>query len=132
MLSEIHLAGKAEYVKSVDAVLGISLTALLLLIFVLPQSFAEMKLPLLVAVLAAVFVGARVGRWRIESSVVVYYLCFCMLALAWSMIGLFRGNPVQAIVEAVRVYVVFMLIYFGLTLCISNIRYQHYADRLIV
>jgi len=102
-----------------------------LLILVFPQSFTEMKLPLLAAILAAALVGVRIGRWRVETSFLIYYLCFCVLALAWSMIGLFRGNPVQAIVEAVRVYVVFMLIYFGLTLCISSISYQQYVDRLI-
>ncbi len=114
-----------------DAVVWVSLSGLLLLMFVLPQSFAELKFPFLTAVLAAVFVDALSGRWRVEISVVTYYLCFCLLALAWCMIGLLRGNPAIAIVEAMRVYVVFMLIYFGLTLCISNLSYQRYADRLI-
>lgn len=116
---------------AMEAITWLSLSVLLLLMFVLPQSFAQLKLPFLAATLAAVAVGTVGGRWRVNTSLVIYYLCFCLLALAWSMIGLLRGNPIQAILEAVRVYVVFMLIYFGLAVCISNSRYQYYADRLI-
>lgn len=116
---------------AMELIAGLSLSVLLLLVFVLPQSFAALKLPFLFVTFAAVAVGAVGGRWRVDTGFVAYYLCFCILALAWSMVGLFRGNPIQAIAEALRVYIVFMLIYCGLTLYISNIRYQQYADRLI-
>ncbi len=116
---------------AMEPITRFSLFVLLLQMFVLPQSFVELKLPFVAIILAGLVVGAIRGEWRFEVSVFSYYLCFCALALAWSMVGLFRGNPVQAIVEAVRVYVVFMLIYFGLAVCISNGRYQEYADRLI-
>lgn len=129
--SELHFAGKTSPTAGLDTVVWVSLSALLLLIFVLPQSFAELKLPFVATILAGLVVGAIGGRWRFEVSVLSYYLCFCVLALAWSMVGLIRGNPIQAIVEAVRVYVAFMLIYFGVTVCISNTRYQQYTDRLI-
>lgn len=116
---------------AMEAVTWLSLSILMFLMFVLPQSFAELKLPFIATILAALGLGALAGRWRVESSFVTYYLGLCLIALFWSAIGLFRGNPVQAIVEAVRVYVVFMLIYFGLAVCLSNARYQLYADRLI-
>lgn len=127
---EVRLPPAAPW-GAMEAITWLTLSILLLMMFVLPQSFAGLKVPFLAASFAIVALGTLRGRWRVETSVVTYYLCFCVLALAWSMIGLFRGNPIQAIVEAVRVYVVFMLIYFGLTLSISNLRYQKYADRLI-
>lgn len=116
---------------AMEAIKWLSISALLLLMFVLPQSFAQLKLPFLVAILTVAVMDALGGRWRVETSVVTYYLCFCTLALTWSMIGLLRGNPISSIVDAVRVYVIFMLVYFGLAVCISNTGYQQYADRLI-
>jgi len=95
------------------------------MVFVLPQSFVYAKLPFLFLSLVLIFLGIVKGIYKIRSKAVpFYYVLFSIPVLLWGIIGTIRGNPEQAIMEAVRVYVVYMWIYAVLIVYISNTHYQ--------
>jgi hypothetical protein len=110
-----------------------SMATLMMMIFIIPQSFFELKLPFLAVVLAwFLFDGFR-GRWKIRSrEFLPYYLIFCLLSMIWGVIGFAKGNPEIAIIESLRVYVVYMAIYCALTIYVSNIDYQSHVDGVVV
>jgi hypothetical protein len=111
-----------------------SMVTLMMMIFIIPQSFMSLKLPFLGAVLlfGVVAEGAK-DRWRIRSGAFLpYYLIFCLLTVTWCIIGLVRGNAEIAILETLRVYVVYMGVYCALTIYVSNLDYQAHIDRVVV
>ena len=108
------------------------MAALLLMIFVIPQSFMYLKLPFLGVVLISFVRGGIKGEWTVRSrEAILYYLVFSILTIVWCMIGLLRGNPPIAVVEAVRVYLVYMWLYFAVMIYISNLAYQESVDKLV-
>jgi len=109
------------------------MATLMMMIFIIPQSFFELKLPFLAVVLAwFLFDGFR-GHWKIRTrEFLPYYLIFCLLSMIWSGIGFAKGNPEIAIIESLRVYVVYMAIYCALTIYVSNIDYQSHVDEIVV
>ncbi len=106
---------------------------LMMMIFIIPQSFFWVKLPFLGVVLVWMLVEGTRDRWKIRSGAFLpYYLIFCFLSVAWCIVGLARVNPEIAIVEALRVYVVYMAIFCVLALYVSNLDYQAHADRVVI
>ena len=111
----------------------ISMVTLLLMIFVIPQSFMHIKLPFLAVVLLWVLHQGVRDAWRIRSrETIFYYLIFSLLTVTWCIVGLLRGNAEIAVIEALRVYFIYMWIYFALVIYISNIDYQKHVDQVIV
>ena len=109
------------------------MTALMMMIFIIPQSFLWVKLPFLGVVLVWMLVEGTRDRWKIRSGAFLpYYLIFGFLSVTWSIVGLARVNPEIAIVEALRVYVVYMAIYCALALYVSNLDYQAHTDRIVI
>ncbi|WP_439589604.1 hypothetical protein [Hydrogenophaga sp.] len=105
----------------------------MMMIFIIPQSFLWLKVPCLSVVLVWMLVEGTRDRWKIRSHAFLpYYLIFGFLSVAWCIVGLARGNPEIAIVEALRVYVVYMAIFCALTLYVSNLEYQAHADRIVI
>lgn len=115
-----------------ESIAKTSLTALLMMVFVAPQSFMLVKVPLLGVVLFSLLAGGLRNAWQIRTKTFLpYYLIFGLLALTWCVVGLLRGNPVLAIVEAVRIYFVYMLVYGAIAIYISNHAYQCHVDKVI-
>jgi len=111
----------------------ISMAILMLMILIIPQSFFELKLPFLGVVLLWGLFGLLSSRLKIRSaSFPTYYIIFFLLTAIWCLIGLVNGNSEIAIMEALRVYGVWMLVYFFLTIYVSNIEYQLGVDRLVI
>ncbi len=118
---------------SISALGKFSVVTLMMMIFIIPQSYFELKLPILGMILVWFFVRFLRGHWKIRSKAFFpYYLIFCFLSIVWSLIGLAKDSSEVAIVESLRVYVVYMAIYCVLTICISNINYQPYVDGVVV
>lgn len=109
------------------------MATLMVMIFVIPQSFMLLKIPFLGMILLwMLFEGAR-NRWKIRSKAFLpYYLIFCFLTIVWCIIGLLRGNPGIAISEALRVYVLYMILYCALAIYLSNLDYEKHIDRVII
>ena len=106
-------------------ILQLSTVIFFLLVFITPQSFAVVKLPFLFLSVCLIAIGVAKGKFRFRSvSVLTYYFMFCLPVLIWAIVGLIRGNPSQAIIEATRVYFVFMWIYALLVLYVSHTEYQ--------
>ena len=103
--------------------LNVALASFFLMVFVLPQSYAIVKLPLLFLCVGLIAINALRGTYKIASrSSFLYYLVFSSLAAFWSIIGALRGNPDQAIIESTTLYVVYMWIYAVLVLHLSSTR----------
>ncbi|MFN7120404.1 MAG: hypothetical protein ACK4NM_00085 [Hydrogenophaga sp.] len=110
-----------------------SMAILMMMIFIIPQTFLWVKLPFLGVMMAWMLVEGTRDRWKIRSGAFLpYYLIFCFLTVAWCIVGLARMNPNIAIVEALRVYVVYMVIFCVLALYVSNLDYQAHADRIVI
>jgi hypothetical protein len=109
------------------------MATLMIMIFIIPQSFMQLKLPFLGIVLLWVLVEGARNRWKIRSKAfLLYYLVFCFLTVIWCIIGLLRGHSETAILETLRVYVVFMILYCSLSMYVSNMDYQNYIDRIVI
>lgn len=109
------------------------MATLLMMIFIIPQSFFWIKLPFLGAVLVSVLILGLRDHWKIRSKVVIlYYLIFCLLSTVWGVIGLIKGSPEIAVLESLRVYVAYMVIYFALTVYVSNTDYQSHVDGIVI
>jgi hypothetical protein len=110
-----------------------ALATLMMMIFIIPQSFFEVKLPFLGVLLAFFLVKGIHGKWKIRSTAFLsYYLIFCLLSLTWGVIGWIKGNSDIAILESLRVYVVYMAIYCAITFLVSNIDYQSHIDGIVI
>lgn len=117
----------------VSALTKASMATLMMMIFVIPQSFTPLKLPFLGVVLLWMLVEGTRDRWKIRSGAFLpYYLIFGLLTVIWCVIGLTRENPEIAILEALRVYVVYMGIFCALAIYVSNLDYQKHVDRVVV
>lgn len=110
-----------------------SMAILMVMIFVIPQSFMSLKLPFLGVVLIWILMEGTRNQWKIRSKAFLhYYLIFCLLTIIWCIIGLAKGNPEIAIVEALRVYVFYMGIFCALAIYVSNLDYQAHIDEIVV
>lgn len=115
-----------------NLVLRICVITLLLMIFVIPQSFMHLKLPFLTLALIGIVAGVFRGNYKIYTrEFILYYFLFGLMAVIWCIIGLMNGSPTIAIIESFRVYFVYMWIYFALTIYISNRDYHQHVDKLI-
>lgn len=118
--------------NTLKSIIDASLLALLMMVFIAPQSFMPVKLLLLAVVALSLLTSGLRNAWVIRSGAFLsYYLIFSLLSLIWSLIGLLRGNAEMAIVEAVRVYFVYMLVYGAIAVYISNHAYQAQVDKVI-
>lgn len=109
------------------------MATLMMMIFIIPQSFFWLKLPFLGVVLLWVLVAGIHGLLKINSKLFIpYYLIFGILSTLWCIVGLMRFNPEIAIIESFRIYVIYMTIYCALALYVSNIDYQIYIDRIVI
>lgn len=115
-----------------NKMLRLSVIILLLMIFVIPQSFMQLKLPFLSLALLGIAIGVFRGNYKISSrAFILYYFLFSLLAVIWCIIGLVNGSPTIAVIESFRVYFVYMWIYFVITIYISNRDYHQHVDKLI-
>jgi len=106
---------------------------LMVMIFIIPQSFMALKLPLLAVVLIGMMMEGIRNRWEIRSRAVQpYYILFCLMSITWAIIGLTKGNDEIAIMEALRVYVIYMVIYFVLVIFVSNLNYETHVDQIVI
>lgn len=110
------------------------MATLMMMIFIIPQSFMMLKLPFVGAVLLFGVLGEGIrDHWKIRSSAFLpYYLIFCLLTVIWCLVGLIKGNSEIAILEALRVYVVYMGMYCALAIYVSNLDYQTHIDSIVV
>ncbi len=118
---------------AISSLTRFSMAILMMMIFIIPQSFVWVKLPFLGVVLVWMLVEGTRDRWKIRSGAFLpYYLIFGFLTVVWCIVGLAKVNPEIAIVEALRVYVVYMAIFCALALYASNLDYQAHADRIVI
>ncbi len=118
---------------AISSLIKFSMAVLVIMIFIIPQSFFVLKLPFLGVVFVWFLVMGFRGHWKIRSRAFLpYYLIFSLISLVWGFIGLIKGNPEIAILESVRVYVFYMVIYCVLTIYVSNFYYQPYVDGVVI
>jgi hypothetical protein len=119
---------------AISALTKLSMVTLMMMIFIIPQSFLTLKLPFLGAVLLFGVWGEGIkDRWKIRSGAFLpYYLIFCLLTVIWCIVGLVRGNSEIAILETIRVYVIYMGMYCALAIYVSNMDYQAHIDRIVI
>jgi len=111
--------------------LRLSVTTLLFMIFLIPQSFMQIKLPFLSLALLGIGIGIFRGNYKVNHrAFILYYFLFSLMAVIWCIIGLIKGAATIAVMESFRVYFVYMWIYFVITIYISNNEYHKYTDRL--
>lgn len=109
-----------------------SVVVLLLMIFVIPQSFMFIKLPFLSFTVIWVAAGLLYGTYKINNlEFFLYYYLFSLMIGVWCIVGLINGNPTIAVIEAIRVYVVYMWIYFAIAIYISTRKYHEYVDQIM-
>lgn len=117
----------------VTFIVKLALYTLMMMIFIIPQSFFELKIPFLGVIITWLLVEGFRCQWKIKSvEFLHYYLIFCLLSTIWCLIGLARGNENISIIESNRVYVYYMIIYSLLTIYVSNIYYQSYIDGVVI
>lgn len=118
---------------AISSITRFSMATLMMMIFIIPQSFFWLKLPFLGVVLLWVMVEGARDRWKIRSEAFLpYYLIFGILTVSWCIVGLIRGNPEIAALEALRVYVVYMGGFCALAIYVSSFDYLKYVDRVVV
>lgn len=118
---------------TISSLIKLCMTILMMMIFIIPQSFFVLKLPFLSAVLAWMLVLGFRSQLKIRSRAFLsYYLIFSLMSLLWSAIGLIKGNSDMAILESMRVYIFYMVIYCGLALYLSNFNYQSHVDGVVI
>ncbi len=107
--------------------------SLLAMILIFPQSFFILKIPLILFILFGIIIKGAQGILKLRSHwYIYYYFIFVFLSLIWSAIGLIRGNPEIAVIESIRLYVIYMLLYMIITLYVSNINYYRGVDALFI
>lgn len=117
---------------NMNKILRISVVTLFLMIFVIPQSYMQLKLPFLSFAVIMIAIEYVRGIYKIRSRAFVgYYFIFSLLALIWCGVGLIKGNPEIAVFESFRVYFIYMWIYFLLAIYISNVNYHEHVDSII-
>jgi hypothetical protein len=105
--------------------------ALLVLIFTIPRSFVYLKLPFLLAATLISFSRVVTSKVRIyDKFTVFYYFSIILGAITWSYIGLINGVNEQALMDSLRLYFFFILIYFLITMTLSSMNGldQHKID----
>ncbi len=112
-------------------VLAVPFIILMLMVFIIPQSFMFVKLPFLGVLLLAVVAEGMRGHFRLRVESFNYYLIFTLLACIWSVVGAVRGNDTVAIIESLRVYVLYMWIYAALVMYLSSQCYHANLDAVI-
>lgn len=82
----------------------------------LAQSFADLKLGLLAIFGLFAAAGMALGhRLPVYRRLLWFYLTVCVIAVVWAFVGiLHNGNPLPAIADALRLYVVWSVAFFGL------------------
>lgn len=109
-----------------------SVVVLLLMIFVIPQSFMFIKLPFLSFAVIGVAAGLLYGTYKINNlEFFLYYCLFSLMTAVWCIVGLINGNPTIAVIEAIRVYIVYMWVYFAIAIYISSKKYHEHVDQII-
>lgn len=92
-----------------------------ILIFIIPQSFFLLKIPVLFVVISYVAVKLIQGELIVYSfEVVKFYFFISCLSIFWVFIGSLYGNNVEALTGSFKLYVVYSLIYLLLVIYISN------------
>lgn len=110
--------------------LNILIVILLFSIYISPQSFGYLKLPLLVVIVISIVYKAIRGDYIVNSMLFFnYYFIFVFLSLLWTFIGSLYGQAEQALFDSTRVYVIFMVCYAALTLHVSNTYYTLHVDK---
>jgi len=107
--------------------IGITLSILFFMILVFPQSFATMKLIFLVVLVVGVLIVISLpGKFKIDITTLLYYLGFSIIIITWSLLSIIKGNSMVAIIDHLRLYIIFMWIYALIVVFISNINYEKY------
>lgn len=105
----------------------------MMMIFIIPQSFMALKLPVLALVLLWILLELVRGHHVVRSGAFFpYYVIFSLLTIIWSLVGIANGNPGEAISDTFRVYVVYMWMYCALAIFVSNLSYESHVDWVVV
>jgi len=97
------------------------ITLFFLLVFVAPQSFSFIKLPILGFILLYVLLNILFGKLKIYSfDAINYYFFISLISLVWILIGVLNDNNVTALYDAFRLFVVYNAIYILLLIYITN------------
>lgn len=95
------------------------------IVFLTPQSFSSIKLTLLIPLLGFVMLHfLSKQKFSINKDVIFYFIFFITIILSYIFLGLVNGNSLVASIEAFRVYVIFMIIYFILMLYLSSTNFE--------
>lgn len=107
---EYRAYGTTHRLLSITAVLTFSL----LLTF--PRSFLFLKLTALAAylILSATLIASTPKAFTFKPHILLFYLPVSIIGTAWSILGLVNGAPLEAIIDALRLYVIWSFAYIVL------------------
>jgi hypothetical protein len=96
-------------------------------ILIMPQSFPEIKLFFLFLSIVGILVSfSLIEEFKVDFVTLMYYVYFSIIIIIWAFLSLIKGNPVIAIIDALRLYIVFMWSYALIVVYISNVNYEKY------
>ena len=94
---------------------------LFLLIFIFPQSYSLIKLPILGFIIISILINIYLGRLKIYSfDAIKYYYSILLLTFSWILIGAVNGNNLIALYDAFRLFIVYSIVFLCLTIYLTN------------
>ena len=115
------------------SVLGLFGFLLIFLAFVFPRNYGEAKLAILLISIMIIISGILSGKLKIKSQNVFGFFSVYMLLNAVAAInGYLQGNEIAAILDGVRLGVLFPLIIGLLWLAMLSFEYEKYFHRVVI
>lgn len=102
-------------------IIDILICLFFILVFVVPQSFIILKLPIVVFLLSFIAFKLVMGSLLIYSiDVLGYYFSIIVLSVIWIIIGALNDNSMIALIGAFNLFVIYSVFYLLLVIYLSN------------
>jgi hypothetical protein len=106
---------------SMNALRHVSTVLFLCAIMSFPRSYLVAKLVCLSIFMLIHLIDYRwISHFRINSRILIFYVCVAIGGMVWSFVGLAKSGEPQAAVEALRVYVAWSMAYFLIVTLLRN------------
>jgi hypothetical protein len=104
-----------------DSYIGFIFFLLFVSMLYLTRAYGLVKLPLLfLCFLVSLFSLIKINNIKYDRYISYYVFSVMLGAVVWSLYGLFLGNSVVAIWNTIRLFVVYYIVYFVITLFLSK------------
>lgn len=101
--------------------INLSIYIFFFLVTFLPRSHTSIKIPFLIIVFAiSVIYLLKNKNIIINSELLKWAYLYILIGVVWAFIGMVNGNNIQGIKDSLRLNFVWILVYFVLTVAVSN------------